>query len=161
MSRVRGTENTPAVSTSPKLRDQVRDRARVKHYIIRTETQCLRLMKQGKRFGRRGADQPIVSWLSGIFYFCTGGYFNVRYTRKLPERRRAKRSLLQGGEGLHLHHLKIRFSHVAIRADPVIWYIFPPRAGRNTFFGEAQCFVVNEVAGDTSPSLRAIVLFFR
>jgi len=39
-------ENTPAVPPPPKLLDQVRDRIRVKHYSIRTETQYLQWIKR-------------------------------------------------------------------------------------------------------------------
>lgn len=39
------TTNTPA-PTSPKLLDQVRDRIRVKHYSIRTETQYVQWIKR-------------------------------------------------------------------------------------------------------------------
>lgn len=41
-----GTENTPAASPPPKLLDQVRDKIRVKHYSIRTETQYLQWIKR-------------------------------------------------------------------------------------------------------------------
>jgi integron integrase len=41
-----GTENTPPASASPKLLDQVRDKIRVKHYSIRTETQYLQWIKR-------------------------------------------------------------------------------------------------------------------
>lgn len=39
-------ENTPSAPTSPKLLDQVRDKIRVKHYSIRTETQYLQWIKR-------------------------------------------------------------------------------------------------------------------
>ena len=41
-----GTENTPPASTPPKLLDLVRDKIRVKHYSIRTETQYLQWIKR-------------------------------------------------------------------------------------------------------------------
>jgi integron integrase len=41
-----GTENTPPASPPPKLLDQVRDKIRVKHYSIRTETQYLQWIKR-------------------------------------------------------------------------------------------------------------------
>lgn len=40
------TENTPTASPPPKLLDQVRDRIRVKHYSIRTETQYVQWIKR-------------------------------------------------------------------------------------------------------------------
>lgn len=39
-------ENTPSSESAPKLLDQVRDRIRVKHYSIRTETQYLHWIKR-------------------------------------------------------------------------------------------------------------------
>lgn len=49
--------STPATATPPKLLDQVRDKIRVKHYSIRTETQYLQWIKRfilfhGKRHPR-------------------------------------------------------------------------------------------------------------
>lgn len=41
-----GTETTPPASSPPKLLDQVRDKIRVKHYSIRTETQYLQWIKR-------------------------------------------------------------------------------------------------------------------
>lgn len=41
-----GTEITPPAPNPPKLLDQVRDRIRVKHYNIRTETQYLQWIKR-------------------------------------------------------------------------------------------------------------------
>jgi len=41
-----GTETTPAAPNPPKLLDQVRDKIRVKHYSIRTETQYLQWIKR-------------------------------------------------------------------------------------------------------------------
>ena len=41
-----GTENTPVDSSPPKLLDLVRDKIRVKHYSIRTETQYLQWIKR-------------------------------------------------------------------------------------------------------------------
>ena len=39
-------ENTPPAPTPPKLLDQVRDKIRVKHYNIRTETQYVYWIKR-------------------------------------------------------------------------------------------------------------------
>jgi hypothetical protein len=44
-----GTENTPLEPTPPKLLDQVRDKIRVKHYSIRTETQYLQWINVGSK----------------------------------------------------------------------------------------------------------------
>ncbi|MGC2167227.1 MAG: integron integrase [Gallionella sp.] len=41
-----GTVNTPVDASPPKLLDQVRDKIRVKHYSIRTETQYLQWIKR-------------------------------------------------------------------------------------------------------------------
>jgi len=41
-----GTETTPPAPTPPKLLDKVRDKIRVKHYSIRTETQYLQWIKR-------------------------------------------------------------------------------------------------------------------
>lgn len=38
--------STPSVPNPPKLLDQVRDKIRVKHYSIRTETQYLQWIKR-------------------------------------------------------------------------------------------------------------------
>ena len=41
-----GTESTPSTLSPPKLLDQVRDKIRVKHYSIRTETQYVQWIKR-------------------------------------------------------------------------------------------------------------------
>ena len=41
-----GTETTPVAPTPLKLLDQVRDKIRVKHYSIRTETQYVQWVKR-------------------------------------------------------------------------------------------------------------------
>jgi integron integrase len=41
-----GTESTPSAPSPPKLLDQVRDKIRVKHYSIRTETQYVQWIKR-------------------------------------------------------------------------------------------------------------------
>ena len=40
------TDSTPSATQPPKLLDQVRDRIRVKHYSIRTETQYVQWIKR-------------------------------------------------------------------------------------------------------------------
>jgi integron integrase len=62
--------NTPA-TRSPKLLDQVRDRIRVKHYSIRTETQYVQWIKRfilfnGKRHPRDMGAQEIEAFLTHL-----------------------------------------------------------------------------------------------
>ena len=64
-------ENTPAVPPPPKLLDQVRDRIRVKHYSIRTETQYLQWIKRfvlfhGKRHPRDMGAVEVEAFLSHL-----------------------------------------------------------------------------------------------
>jgi len=66
-----GVENAPVAPRSPKLLDQVRDKIRVKHYSIRTETQYLQWIKRfilfhGKRHpGEMGAAE-VEAFLSHL-----------------------------------------------------------------------------------------------
>ena len=64
-------ENTPSGPTSPKLLDQVRDKIRVKHYSIRTETQYLQWIKRfiffhGKQHPRDLGAAEVEAFLSHL-----------------------------------------------------------------------------------------------
>ena len=64
-------ENTPSSPTSPKLLDQVRDKIRVKHYSIRTETQYLQWIKRfiffhGKQHPRDLGAGEVEAFLSHL-----------------------------------------------------------------------------------------------
>ncbi|MES2236211.1 MAG: phage integrase N-terminal SAM-like domain-containing protein [Pseudomonadota bacterium] len=59
------TQDTPVINSPPKLLDQVRDKLRVKHYSIRTESVYVDWIKRfirhfGKR--RRRHEQPKISF---------------------------------------------------------------------------------------------------
>lgn len=61
--------STPAAPTPPKLLDQVRDKIRVKHYSIRTETQYIQWIKRfiyfhGKRHPREMGATEVEAFLS-------------------------------------------------------------------------------------------------
>ena len=63
--------NTPAAPNSPKLLDQVRDKIRVKHYSIRTETQYLQWIRRfilfhGKRHPRDMGAAEVEAFLSHL-----------------------------------------------------------------------------------------------
>lgn len=63
--------STPAVPTPPKLLDQVRDKIRVKHYSIRTETQYIQWIKRfiyfhGKRHPREMGAAEVEAFLSHL-----------------------------------------------------------------------------------------------
>ena len=63
--------NTPSAPTPPKLLDQVRDKIRVKHYSIRTETQYLHWIKRfiffhGKRHPRDMGANEVEAFLSHL-----------------------------------------------------------------------------------------------
>lgn len=65
------TENTPAAIAAPSLLDQVRDKLRVKHYSIRTETQYLQWIKRfilhhGKRHPRQMGAAEVESFLTHL-----------------------------------------------------------------------------------------------
>ncbi len=65
------SDNTPSKSTPPKLLDQVRDKIRVKHYSIRTETQYLHWIKRfiffhGKQHPRDLGAAEVESFLSHL-----------------------------------------------------------------------------------------------
>jgi len=64
-------ENTPSAPVSPKLLDQVRDKIRVKHYSIRTETQYLQWIKRfiffhGKQHPRDLGAGEVEAFLSHL-----------------------------------------------------------------------------------------------
>jgi integron integrase len=64
-------KNTPTAPTSPKLLDQVRDKIRVKHYSIRTETQYLQWIKRfiffhGKQHPRDLGAAEVEAFLSHL-----------------------------------------------------------------------------------------------
>jgi len=64
-------ENTPVSNAPPKLLDQVRDKIRVKHYSIRTETQYLQWIKRfiffhGKRHPREMGAAEVEAFLSHL-----------------------------------------------------------------------------------------------
>lgn len=64
-------ENTPSAPTPPKLLDQVRDKIRVKHYSIRTETQYLQWIKRfiffhGKQHPRNLGAGEVEAFLSHL-----------------------------------------------------------------------------------------------
>jgi integron integrase len=66
-----GTENTPVDANPPKLLDQVRDKIRVKHYSIRTETQYLQWIKRfilfhGKRHPQDMDAAEVESFLTHL-----------------------------------------------------------------------------------------------
>ncbi len=66
-----GTENTPVETNPPKLLDQVRDKIRVKHYSIRTETQYLQWIKRfilfhGKRHPQDMGANEVESFLTHL-----------------------------------------------------------------------------------------------
>jgi len=65
------TENTPVAPTPPKLLDQVRDKIRVKHYSIRTETQYVQWIKRfiffhGKRHPRDLGAAEVEAFLTHL-----------------------------------------------------------------------------------------------
>lgn len=65
------TQNTPVVPSSPKLLDLVRDKIRVKHYSIRTETQYLQWIRRfiyfhGKRHPREMGAAEVEAFLSHL-----------------------------------------------------------------------------------------------
>ncbi|HZW25925.1 MAG TPA: integron integrase [Gallionella sp.] len=65
------TQNTPVAPGSPKLLDQVRDKIRVKHYSIRTETQYLQWIRRfiyfhGKRHPREMGAAEVEAFLSHL-----------------------------------------------------------------------------------------------
>jgi integron integrase len=65
------TENTPPIPQPPKLLDQVRDKIRVKHYSIRTETQYLQWIKRfilfhGKQHPRDLGAAEVEAFLSHL-----------------------------------------------------------------------------------------------
>jgi hypothetical protein len=75
LSHVMVSENTPSAPPPPKLLDQVRDKIRVKHYSIRTETQYLQWIKRfiffhGKRHPRDLGAVEVEAFLS---YLATEG----------------------------------------------------------------------------------------
>lgn len=64
-------ENTPIQTAAPKLLDQVRDKIRVKHYSIRTETQYIHWVKRfilyhNKRHPREMGAQEVESFLTHL-----------------------------------------------------------------------------------------------
>ena len=64
-------ENTPSSTNSPKLLDQLRDKLRVKHYSIRTETQYLQWVKRfilyhGKRHPREMGAEEVEAFLTHL-----------------------------------------------------------------------------------------------
>lgn len=64
-------ENTPPPVHSPKLLDQLRDKLRVKHYSIRTETQYLQWVKRfilyhGKRHPREMGAEEVEAFLTHL-----------------------------------------------------------------------------------------------
>lgn len=64
-------QTTPAPSTEPKLLDQLRDRLRVKHYSIRTETQYLQWVRRfilyhGKRHPRDMGEKEVEAFLTHL-----------------------------------------------------------------------------------------------
>ena len=64
-------QTTPAPSTEPKLLDQLRDRLRVKHYSIRTETQYLQWVRRfilyhGKRHPRVMGEKEVEAFLTHL-----------------------------------------------------------------------------------------------
>lgn len=64
-------ENTPSSAHSPKLLDQLRDKLRVKHYSIRTETQYLQWVKRfilyhGKRHPREMGAEEVEAFLTHL-----------------------------------------------------------------------------------------------
>jgi hypothetical protein len=68
--------STPAAG-SPKLLDQVRDRIRVKHYSIRTETQYVQWVKRfilfhGKRHPRDMGAPEMAAFLTHLAVQCGG-----------------------------------------------------------------------------------------
>ena len=66
-----GNENTPLSPSSPKLLDQLRDKIRVKHYSIRTETQYVHWAKRfilfhGKRHPRDLGPAEVEAFLTHL-----------------------------------------------------------------------------------------------
>ena len=64
-------ENTPSQPAAPKLLDQVRDKIRVKHYSIRTETQYIHWIKRfilyhNKRHPREMGAKEVESFLTHL-----------------------------------------------------------------------------------------------
>ena len=64
-------ENTPSSAHSPKLLDQLRDKLRVKHYSVRTETQYLQWVKRfilyhGKRHPREMGAVEVEAFLTHL-----------------------------------------------------------------------------------------------
>ncbi len=65
------TKNTPAAPTPPKLLDQVRDKIRVKHYSIRTETQYMQwtrrfILFHGKRHPKDMGGPEVEAFLTHL-----------------------------------------------------------------------------------------------
>ncbi len=72
------TENAPSAPASPKLLDQVRDKIRVKHYSIRTETQYLQWIKRfiffhGKQHPKNMGTRDVQA-IIGYFAISRSGY---------------------------------------------------------------------------------------
>jgi hypothetical protein len=89
-SNVIVSKNTPSGPTPPKLPDQVRDKIRVKHYSIRTETQYLQWIKRfilfhNKRHPRNLGAASVEEFLS---HFATEGSVSA------PTRNQALSALL-------------------------------------------------------------------
>src|SRR5512141_503166 len=66
-----GTENTPPAPHPPKLLDQVRDKIRVKHYSIRTETQYVQWIRRfilfhGKRHPKEMGAAEVEAFLTHL-----------------------------------------------------------------------------------------------
>ncbi len=64
-------KNTPSLVRAPRLLDQVRDKIRVKHYSIRTETQYLQWIRRfilyhGKRHPREMGAGEVESFLTHL-----------------------------------------------------------------------------------------------
>ena len=65
------SENTPSVPETPKLLDQVRDKIRIKHYSIRTETQYLQWIKRfilfhDKRYPTEMGEAEVAAFLTHL-----------------------------------------------------------------------------------------------
>ena len=59
----------------------------------------------------------------------------------------------------NFNHLKIFFAGTAVRAEPVIGYIFPARTRGDSFFGTAFLFLVHPSADDAHPNFEFFATF--
>jgi len=59
------------------------------------------------------------------------------------------RKVLPPQRSVERHHVEVILGDTAIGAHPIVGHVVPARAGRNAFFGQTGCLVVDEAAHDT------------